>query len=135
MNEQELVQRLTSHIAQMAPHQKERDGGRLLIQATAALREHILHVDSLVASREALTEPAYAEMTSRDRLVHAVLCAYAKHHLEIPDIGWEQLGNILHSVICNEIGDAAYQAWGERIRQGWTEEETGSEDEAAPGAN
>ena len=33
----DLLGKLIRHIAQMAPHQKERDGGRLLIDATAEI--------------------------------------------------------------------------------------------------
>lgn len=64
---------------------------------------------------EALTQPDYHKLNvhagRNDRLLHAVLCAYAKHHLDCQDIGWTQLGEILHSAICNEIGDDAYQRW------------------------
>lgn len=48
---------------------------------------------------------------SNARLLHAVLCSYAKHTLECDDIGWLQLNDILHAAICNEIGDDAYCAW------------------------
>jgi len=52
-----------------------------------------------------------------DRLLHAVLCAYAKHRLDCYDIGWNQLGDILHAAICNEIGDEAYIEWGDRVKE------------------
>ncbi len=68
---------------------------------------------------KALTEPDYhalnVEAGRNDRLLHAVLCAYAKHHLDCEDIGWNRLGDILHSAICNEIGDDNYIQWAERI--------------------
>lgn len=70
----------------------------------------------------ALTQPNYRELNRHagrnDRLLHAVLCAYAKHNLDCPDIGWNQLGEMLLNVICNEIGDDAFVAWGERITEG-----------------
>lgn len=73
----------------------------------------------LLSGIEALTNPDYRQLNiaskRNDRLLHAVLCAYAKHHLSCDDIGWNQLGNILHSAICNEIGDEDYIAWSERI--------------------
>lgn len=73
----------------------------------------------LLSGVEALTKPDYHEMNKHagrnDRLLHAVLCAYAKHHLDCPDIGWNKLSDILHNAICNEIGDEAYLAWGSRM--------------------
>lgn len=76
----------------------------------------------LLAGVKALTEPNYHDLNvhagRNDRLLHAVLCAYAKHHLDCPDIGWNKLGDILHDAICNEIGDENYIAWAERIKGG-----------------
>jgi len=77
-------------------------------------------VEHLLSGVEALTKPNYHSLNKKagrnDRLLHAVLCAYAKHSLDCDDIGWNELGNILHSAICNEIGNEAYIAWGERIK-------------------
>ena len=65
----------------------------------------------LLSGVEALTKPDYHRMnmsaSRNDRLLHAVLCAYAKHHLDCDDIGWNQLGDILHSAICNEIASSS----------------------------
>lgn len=76
----------------------------------------------LLAGVEALTKPDYRKLNvhagRNDRLLHAVLCAYAKHQLDCEDIGWSKLGEILHSAICNEIGDDAYIEWGERMTGG-----------------
>ena len=73
----------------------------------------------LLAGVESLTKPDFHKLNvhagRNDRLLHAVLCAYAKHHLECPDIGWQQLGEILHDAICNEIGDKEYLAWCSRL--------------------
>lgn len=75
----------------------------------------------LLSGVRALTNPNYHKLNvaagRNDRLLHAVLCAYAKHHLGCDDIGWNQLGDILHTAICNEIGDKAYIEWGERIKE------------------
>lgn len=69
----------------------------------------------LLSGVKALTSRDYHQMNvhaeRNDRLLHAVLCAYAKHHLDCEDIGWNELGDILHSAICNEIGDDAYCRW------------------------
>lgn len=75
----------------------------------------------LLSGIEALTRPDFHKLNvhagRNDRLLHAVLCAYAKHNLDCDDIGWNQLGDILHAAICNEIGDDEYIAWGERIKK------------------
>lgn len=74
----------------------------------------------LLSGINALTKPDYHKLnraTERnDRLLHAVLCAYAKHHMGSEDIGWNQLGDILHSAICEAIGDDAYCAWSARMK-------------------
>lgn len=76
----------------------------------------------LLAGIKALTEPCFRSLNEHagrnDRLLHAVLCAYAKHHLGSDDIGWNQLSEILHTVICNEIGEDNYCAWSDRIKEG-----------------
>jgi hypothetical protein len=69
----------------------------------------------LLSGIEALIEPDYGKLNAHtgrnDRLLHAVLCAYAKHALDVADIGWEQLEEILRCAICEEIGDYGYVAW------------------------
>ena len=75
----------------------------------------------LLAGVESLTKPDYHKLNvhagRNDRLLHAVLCAYAKHHLDCEDIGWNQLGDMLQSVICNEIGDDAFCRWLDTMRK------------------
>lgn len=76
----------------------------------------------LLRGVEHLTNPNYHELNKHagrnDRLLHAVLCAYAKHSLDCEDIGWNQLGVIMQSVICNEIGDDAFCRWLDTMRKG-----------------
>ena len=76
--------------------------------------------DHLLNGVESLTKPDFHALNKHDgrndRLMHAVLCAYSKHHLDCPEIGWNKLGDILHDVICNEIGDDEYIAWAERVK-------------------
>jgi hypothetical protein len=71
--------------------------------------------DQLLSGSTGLTKPDFHKLnvhTGRnDRLLHAVLCAYAKHHLNCEDIGWDELSDILHDAICNEIGHDEYCAW------------------------
>lgn len=75
----------------------------------------------MLAGVEYLTNPNYHELNKHagrnDRLLHAVLCAYAKHSLDCDDIGWNQLGDMLQSVICNEIGDDAFCRWLDKMRK------------------
>lgn len=77
-------------------------------------------IDYLLTGLEPLTKPDFNKMNQQDgrndRLLHAVLCAYVKHVMGIDDIGWNELGDILHSVICNEIGDDNYQRWVDTIK-------------------
>lgn len=76
-------------------------------------------IKQLLSGVEGLTKPDYHKLNvhagRNDRLLHAVLCAYAKHHLDCDDIGWNQLGDILHNALVNELGDDEFIAWGERI--------------------
>lgn len=77
--------------------------------------------EPLLSGIDALVKADYHALNQHDgrndRLLHAVMCAYAKHVLGNEDIGWNQLGDILHCAICNEIGDDAYIQWGERIKE------------------
>lgn len=47
-----LIGRLSAHIAQMAPHQRTRQGGQLLIEAHAALKV-LTHAQCPVCGKEA----------------------------------------------------------------------------------
>jgi hypothetical protein len=58
-----------------------------------------------------------------DRLLHALLCAYAKYHLDNNDIGSGQLDEIMWAAICNEIGDDAFCEWIEQVNPKWKEAE------------
>ena len=62
-----------------------------------------------------LFEPNYHKLNEHagrnDRLLHALMCAYAKHALGNEDIGWEKLSCILHAAICQELGDAEFCDW------------------------
>lgn len=70
---------------------------------------------------DGLIKPNYHAMNEHagrnDRLLHAVMCAYAKHHLDNEDIGWTKLSDILHCAICNEIGDDAFIKWGNSVKE------------------
>lgn len=85
-----------------------------------AQREAATGCREMLSGIKALTEPNYHKLNfcarRNDRLLHAVLCAYAKHHLGSDDIGWNHLGDILHSAICNEIGDENFCQWADQIK-------------------
>ena len=69
----------------------------------------------LLTGIEALKKPPFSEMTTEDRLLRVLLMAYAKHHLDSPDIGWVELSDAMLCEICNTIGDDAFVEWGQRI--------------------
>ncbi len=73
--------------------------------------------DYLLKDLSALTQPSYNKLNeNKHRLLHAVLCAYAKHHLNKDEIGWQQLSSILCNAICEEIGDNEYCKWMDTMR-------------------
>ena len=85
------------------------------------MRDQNVIYSDLLSGVESLTKPDCHKLNvhdgRNDRLLHAVLCAYAKHHLDCEDIGWNKLSDILHCAISNEIGDDEYIAWCERIKK------------------
>lgn len=84
-------------------------------------REVATGCTELLSGVKALTDPDYHKLNvhagRNDRLLHAALCAYAKHNLDCEDIGWNQLGDMLQIVICNEIGDDAFCRWLDTMRK------------------
>lgn len=44
-------------------------------------------------------------------LLEAVKLAYRKHHLGDDSIGWDELSEKLQDVLCEAMGDEAFQAW------------------------
>ena len=68
-----------------------------------------------------LKDPNYHTLNKHgdrnDRLLHALLCAYVKHHFyEDNDIGWDELDEILFNAITNEIGDDAFCKWLDKLK-------------------
>ena len=43
--------------------------------------------------------------------IEALKLAYRKHWLNDESIGWEELGDILRDVLCEEMGDEVFQNW------------------------
>ena len=80
-------------------------------------KEKLKKFDHLLSGIKNLTEPDYHKLNKysgrNDRLLHAVLCAYVKHHLSLDNqyIRWNQLRDILLSAILNEIGDDKFNCW------------------------
>lgn len=63
-----------------------------------------------------LTAGGCADQSTRaqyvsDRLFHACLVAYLKAHCGNDDIGWSQMSDILHSAICEAMGDDQFCKW------------------------
>lgn len=44
-------------------------------------------------------------------LLTACQLAYRKHHLDDDSIGWEELSDVLHAAITNEMGDEEFSKW------------------------
>jgi len=62
-----------------------------------------------------LRNPPYHHpgMDTQARLLHACLCAYRKHVSMNSNLGWDELGEILHNAICEAIGDNGFVEWNE----------------------
>ena len=45
------------------------------------------------------------------RLVCALHAAYLKHHLDDSSIGWDELDDMLHTLLCDRMGDREFQKW------------------------
>jgi hypothetical protein len=75
----------------------------------------------LLAGIDALVKPDYHALNvnrgRNDRLLHAVLCCYAKHTLDSDQIGWEQLNDILHSALLEAIGQEELLRWESRLNE------------------
>ncbi len=70
----------------------------------------------LLDSMNQLCAPDYTKLNKQDdRLLHAVLYAYAKHHADCVGIGWDELSDILRNAICEEIGDYNFYTWAEKL--------------------
>ena len=56
-----------------------------------------------------------AQQQHRERLypqlLKAVQLAYRKHHLQDPSIGWDELDDVLATVLQEAMGDRGFQAW------------------------
>jgi len=46
-----------------------------------------------------------------DRMASALRMAYLKHHCLDTSIGWHELDDLLLDVLCEVMGDRAFQAW------------------------
>lgn len=74
-----------------------------------------MKTQDILKGHKALLHPHFASMTQEQRLLRVALMAYAKHLLDSPHIGWEELGDALMCEICNIVGDDAFVEWGERM--------------------
>ena len=79
------------------------------------------HPKELLESERALAAPDFRKLNEHngrnDRLLHAVLAAYAKHNLDSERIGWNRLGEILHNAIVAEIGREEFLRWVSRLNK------------------
>lgn len=95
---------------------------------------------ALLKDLPALLKPNFHTMTPHDRALRIVLMAYLKHsdNLAGRDIGWNELMDEAHDVLCNHFGSDEVTDWGERLdepnrdesgdvemdREGWEPPET-----------
>ena len=72
----------------------------------------------LFGTIDVIKNPNYHKLNQNternDRLLHACMAAYVKHHLGNDEIGWSQLSDILGDAISNELGDR-FQLWLEQV--------------------
>ena len=50
-------------------------------------------------------------ITQQHRMLLALQWAYRKHHLEDERIGWDELDELLFTVLCDVMGDTTFQEW------------------------
>ena len=74
-----------------------------------------LGAEELAISRP--TEQPTRSLYVSERLFHAVLLCYLKHHKMQDCIGWDKLGDVLHNAICEAAGDDAYCRWLEVLEE------------------
>ena len=51
-----------------------------------------------------------------DEKLRVLQMCYLKHHLGDDSIGWDELAEALHNVLCNEMGDEEYYNWLDEIK-------------------
>ena len=44
--------------------------------------------------------------------------AYRKHHLDDPNIGWDELSDILYTALCESMGDNEFVKWIDAAKEG-----------------
>ena len=62
-------------------------------------------------SKEGLIRYVHTLKTERDALLDTVKLAYRKHCMNDDSIGWEELGGLLHTALCESLGDDGYCEW------------------------
>ena len=68
--------------------------------------------ERLVEALEIIAKAKYAEMEAEnERLRSAAQFAYRKHHLDDPNIGWDELSDILYTALCESMGDNEFVKW------------------------
>lgn len=66
---------------------------------------------------KALLHPRFSAMSDQDRLLRVAMMAYAKFHMDSQHLLDSDVTDALYCEICNTIGDDAFIAWGEKIRE------------------
>lgn len=50
-------------------------------------------------------------MNSQNILLETLKRCYLKHHLNDPDIGWDELDDEMMTTLCEAMGDKEFQKW------------------------
>jgi hypothetical protein len=69
----------------------------------------------LTGGVDILKHPPYGKMNTHDRLLRVAMMAYAKHTLDIVQIGWQELGEALGDELANTVGGDTFAEWVENI--------------------
>lgn len=57
-------------------------------------------------------------LSNKARHLLAIELAYRKHSLDDPDIGWQELGDVLCDELCNAYGGDIFASWLEQFDTG-----------------
>ena len=88
--------------------------------ATRPFRGVTASADTLFRIRDEHNTELNRLCAERDEFLRGVKLAYRKHWLNDESIGWDELGNTLHVMLCNALGDDGYIEWQESLEEeGW----------------
>lgn len=80
-----------------------------LVELMVALTE----IEGIATTTLATLRPLLggAATDNSGELLEAVKLAYRKHHLNDPNVGWEELTDKLRDALCNALDDEGFSKW------------------------